>query len=259
MKKKVLIIIALCVILVGSIIIAFPFISIYFNDVKMEKEIDAFDSSITNIVEDKDHTQLNLDEKGYLIDENEQRISEAPVYTRPDLDRLFKDMQAYNDNLRKNQSQLLIDESSYVYPCMNLSEYGIFNNSIGYIYAPDINMEIPIYLGANEANMQYGATHLTYTSLPLGEKDTNVVLSAHTGYIGRVFFDNLPILNEGDSVYIRTYWGTYEYKIASKEIIESNDISKLFIEEDKELLTLITCHQESFQVYNRWIFVCERV
>lgn len=259
MKKKVLIIIALCVILIGSGVIAFPFISIYFNDVKMEEEVKTFDKSVVNIIEDKDHTQLKLDDEGYLLDENDVRISEAPVYTKPDLDRLYKDMQAYNANLREHQTELLIDESSYVYPCLNLSDYGVYNNSIGYISAPAINMEIPIYLGANDYNMEYGATHLTYTSLPLGEKGSNVVLSAHTGYVGRVFFDNLPSLNAGDSVYIHSFWGTYEYKVVSKEIAESDDISKLFIEKDRDLLTLITCHQKSVGVYNRWILVCERI
>lgn len=259
MKKKVLIIIALCVILIGSGIIAFPFISIYFNDVKMDKEVTAFDTSITNIIEDKDHTQLNLDDEGYLLDDNNEIISEAPVYTRPDLDRLYKDMQAYNANLREHQNEYLVDENSYIYPCLDLSDYGIYNNSIGYISAPKIGMEIPIYLGANNANMEYGATHLTYTSLPLGEKGTNVVLSAHTGYIGRIFFDNLPNLNEGDSVYIHGFWGTYEYKVVVKEISDSDDISRLFIEKDRELLTLITCHRESAGVYNRWVFVCESV
>lgn len=259
MKKKVLIIIALCVILIGSAVIAFPFISIYFNDVKMEEEVKTFDKSVVNIIEDKDHTQLNLDDEGYLLNEKDERISEAPVYTKPDLDRLYRAMQAYNANLREHQQELLIDESSYVNPCFNLADYGIYNNSIGYISAPAINMEIPIYLGANDYNMEYGATHLTYTSLPLGEIGSNVVLSAHTGYIGRVFFDNLPSLNAGDSVYIHSFWGTYEYKVVSKEIAESDDISKLFINKEKDLLTLITCHQKSVGVYNRWILVCERV
>ena len=259
MKKKILLIIALCVILIGAGVLAFPFVSIYFNDVKMEEEVKTFDKSVVNIIEDKDHTQLNLDEEGYLLDDNNERISEAPVYTKPDLDRLFKDIQAYNANLREHQTELLIDESSYVYPCFDLRDYGIYNNSIGYISAPKINMEIPIYLGANDANMEYGATHLTYTSLPIGENSSNVVLSAHTGYVGRMFFDNLPDLQTGDSVYIHNFWGTYEYKVVLKEVAESDDISKLFIENDRELLTLLTCHQKSVGVYNRWVLVCERV
>lgn len=262
MKKKILKIIALVVILVGLVVVTVPLLSIYFNEVKMGKEVTSFDVSVNEIIEDKDHTQLNLDNEGYLLDDNDKRISDAPVYTRIDLDRLLKDMQDYNENVKKNQNELLIDESSYIYPCLNLEDYGIFNNSIGYITAPSIDMEIPIYLGASDANMAYGATHLTYTSLPLGQTGTNTVLSAHTGYIGRVFFDNIPLLNSGDSVYIHTFWGVYEYKVVSKEIAGSDDISKLFIKEedkDKELLTLMTCHRESFGVYNRWVVICERV
>ena len=52
-------------------------------------------------------------------------------------------------------------------------------------------MRLPIYLGANSSNMSYGAAHMSATSLPIGGKNTNAVLAGHTGYIGRIFFDNL--------------------------------------------------------------------
>lgn len=259
MKKKPLLIISICIILIGSGVLAFPFISIYFNDVKMDKEVTAFDTSITNIIEDKDHTQLNLDDEGYLLDDNNQRISDTPVYTRPDLDRLLKDMKEYNEELRTNQSNLLVSEESYLYPSLDLTDYGIYNNCIGYISAPDIDMEIPIYLGANNSSMDYGAGHFTYTSFPLGEKSTHVALAAHTGYIGRVFFDNIPMLDIGDSVYIQSFWGKYEYKLISKDIIPSDGSLDIFVKNDRELLTLVTCHRGSSGVYDCWVMVCERI
>ena len=258
MKRRILVIVSISVFVIGAGVLAFPFISIFFNNISMEKATDAFDNSIVNIIDGEDHTQINTDNEGYLIDDSGKRTTDYPVYTKPDLDRLLKDMQKYNENLKTNQRNLLKDESCYANPCFNLSDYGIYNNCIGYVSAPSIDMEIPVYLGANDANMEYGAAHLTYTSMPLGGKGTNAVLAAHTGYIGRVFFDNIPNLNEGDSVYIQNFWSKLEYRVVAKKIIESDDIGDLFIENDKDLLTLITCHRKAAGVYNRWLVVCER-
>lgn len=259
MKRKVLIAISLSVFLIGAGIFTFPFVSIWFNNVSMETISDTFNQSVSQVIDDgRDHNDIKTDDKGYEIDENGNRTSDYPVYTKPDLDRLLKDMRAYNANLIQNQNSLLINENSYVNPCLDLTNYGIYDNCIGYVSAPDIGMKIPIYLGANDYNMEFGATHLTYTSLPLGENTSNVVLAAHTGYIGRIFFDYVPDLSEGADVYIQTFWGDLHYKVKTKLVTESDDVSHLYIEKDKDLLTLMTCHRKEAGVYNRWVVICER-
>ena len=86
-------------------------------------------------------------------------------------------------------------------------------------------MELPIFLGATDDNMAFGAAHLTYTSLPIGGESTNCVLAAHTGYIGRVFFDDIRYLQIGDVVTITNYWDKLTYKVTDKQIYKKYESS----------------------------------
>ena len=62
------------------------------------------------------------------------------------------------------------------------------------------------------------AAHLTYTSLPIGGESTNCVLAAHTGYIGRIFFDYIRYLNVGDEVTVTNLWNKLTYRVTDKRV-----------------------------------------
>ena len=127
-----------------------------------------------------------------------------------------------------------------------------------YITADSIGLNVPVYLGANNSNMAYGAAHLCYTSLPTGGKDSNVVLSGHTGYIGRWIFDSIPSLKTGDTVTIKNYWGDVKYKVVSKVTRSPNDGQDMYIDKGKDKLTLITCVSDGKGGFNRCVVICER-
>ena len=105
-------------------------------------------------------------------------------------------------------------------------------------------------------NMAFGAAHLTYTSLPIGGESTNCVLAAHTGYIGRVFFDDIRYLQIGDVVTITNYWDKLTYNVTDKQIYKKYESSNCYITDKKDLLTLITCAHGGA---DRYYVMCERV
>jgi sortase A len=258
--KKVWITSIIVVAIIGIFLGLFPTVSENINKGIMENEVEDFDNRVQSVVDDgKSHEdaikQGDIDTEGYPIDEKGTRISNNPVYHKVDLDKLYKDSVDYNENLKENQFSLLKDETSYAYPCLDLTKYGIYDNSYGYISIPSIDLKLPIYLGANDSTMSYGASHLSYTSLPLGGEDTNCVLSAHTGYIGRVFFDNITLLSEGDEVYLTNYWYTIKYKVIATEIHKPDDSFNIFIEKGKDLVTLLTCISGG---KSRYYVICER-
>lgn len=264
MKKKVIIIIAILLVITSIGLFLYPTISNQVEKGIIDEKIGNFDTQVENVIDDgtsyeEEHKQGKVDEEGYQVDTEGNRTSNTPVYYKVDLDRLYKDSVAYNDGLKENQFYQLVDENSYVNPAVDLTKYGIFDGIYGYISAPSIGMELPIYLGANDYNMCSGAGHMTYTSLPIGGKSTNCVLTAHTGYIGRTFFDNLGSLNKGDKVYIKNFWGTLEYKVILKEVHTPKDSYRCYIEEGKDLLTLITCVSDGNWGFNRYYVICERV
>ena len=117
---------------------------------------------------------------------------------------------------------------------------------------------MPVYLGANEANMAAGAAHMSNTSLPVGGNNTNCVIAGHRGYSGADYFKHLDLLKQGDSVQLVTLWSTLNYTVSEIKIIEPYDVEQILIQDGKELLTLLTCHPYASGGRYRYLVICER-
>lgn len=262
MRRKITAAIAIFLFITGFILSLFPTVSNRIGTHITKSQINEFDLQVENAVEDETFEEAvengEVDNEGYPIDKSGNRTSDTPLLFKPDLDRLYQDSITYNENLKENQRSLLVSNSSYTQPALNLSAYGIVNGIYGYISALSINMKLPIYLGANNTTMSYGAAHLTYTSLPLGGESTNCVIAGHTGYIGMIFFDNLRNLKIGDVVALTNYWGTLNYKVVAAEIHKPNETETIFINDERDLLTMFTCITDGNGGFNRYYVVCER-
>lgn len=175
------------------------------------------------------------------------------------LDELYAYLKSENERLYASGQEALSNPGAYEQPAINLEEYGIKDNIIGFISLPTINMELPIYLGANEANMKKGAVHLTGTSYPIGGKNTNCVIAAHRG-TALVMFRYINRLKNGDPVQITNFRQTLNYRVTGHEIISSSQSSKIRIVPGKELLTLCSCnfYRGGFDL-QRYIVYCEPV
>ena len=228
------------------------------SDEPTEKKESSEDSS-ANTKPKKNNAQ---NEYASIVQNNDGTIFEEELFmsenTTVDFDRLYSDSIAYNDNLKKHQHELLTNEQSYQSPALNLSRYGITSGVYGYISAPSIGLELPIYIGGNDDNMALGAAHMTYTSLPIGGNSTNCVLSGHSGYIGRIFFDYIPNLSIGDEITVENYWNTLTYKVIDKQIHKKDESADCYITEGRDLLTLITCVSNGHGGFDRFYLICER-
>lgn len=212
MKEKILIIISIILILVGISILCFPHVSnfVYENGVERDKE--EFVEKISK-------------------DENEEL-----------LEKLYKKLQEENQKLYEDMQNNLVDPFSYEQPAIDLSEYGIDNNVIGYINIPKMNIELPILLGANSSNMLKGAVHLTETSYPIGGINTNSVIAGHRGYGRATLFRHIEKLEIGDEIYIKNFREELTYVVYDIKIIEPDDVSELKVKNGEDIITLITCH-----------------
>lgn len=226
------------------------------SDEPTEKDESSEDSlSNTNPAADSSKSDHNPD---WQIEDEESVIENGELVTKVDFDRLYSDSIAYNENLKKRQHELLTNEQSYQSPALDLSSYGITSGVYGYISAPSIDLELPIYLGGNDDNMALGAAHMTYTSLPIGGESTNCVLSGHSGYIGRIFFDYIPRLSIGDEITVENYWDTLTYRVIDKQIHKKDESADCYITEGRDLLTLITCVSNGYGGFDRFYLICER-
>lgn len=235
-----------------SLVLAlYPTISRLITQNNCDKAAAEFDELVNRIQEGEYEDALN---EG-LVDEN-GKLTEGdnlPVLFKEDIERLYKDSLEYNSRLQEGQN--IYHTSDFEIATLDLGSYGISNGMYGYLYADSIELTLPIYLGATEQNMRVGAAHLSMTSLPVGGTDTNTVLAGHTGYTGKTFFDNIRKLKEGDKIVIKNYFGSLTYTVSIMKNIESTDIDDIYIQEGKDVLTLMTCSNGGA---TRLLVICER-
>lgn len=103
------------------------------------------------------------------------------------------------------------------------------------IIIPNVDLKKPILHGDSQNDLAKGVGHYSGSTLP-GEGG-NVVLSAHRG----TAFKNLEKIKIGDSVFIKTDWGTYEYKVKEINIVDKN-ARHILDPTDYEQLTMYTCY-----------------
>lgn len=263
-KKRIIKWIALGVIVTGTAALAVVAAMYSYHHAQTEDIISNFKQTVEQLQDNDDkQDEGNTGEKGRdnsddigVSNDNvwSADISTDGLHYQIDKEALRKDSLRYNEALKQNQN-LLLTGTNYIYAALDLTKYGIYDNIYGYVSAPSIGMELPIYLGANDETMSLGAGHLCYTSLPTGGEDTNVVLAGHTGYIGRWLFDGVVNLNIGDSVEVTTYFGRVSYKVTKVIDKSPQDGEIMFIEKGKDKLTLVTCIQGGAA---RRVVVCER-
>ncbi len=264
--KKLILTIAVLMLVAGVALLAFPAVSNFIGSQVSKSQTETFENRASHVI--RDMTYEEAVENGIVTEdsrltggqEEDKTAYKAgtPVLFQPDLDRLRRDVAAYNAQVREDQSKLLVNEDAYAASVINLRSYGIPDGIFGYLIIPSIDMRLPVYLGAGEQNMSYGAAHMTYTTLPLGEARSNCVLAGHTDYIGRIFFDNLRFLGEGDEVTFRNYWTNLRYRVVKTEVCTPTQSQNIYISDDRDLLTLFTCIPDGKGGFNRYFVICER-
>ena len=126
-----------------------------------------------------------------------------------------------------------------------------------HIYRPKDYLSL--FLGATEKHMADGAAHMSQTSLPIGGNNTNCVIAGHRGYGGASYFRYIEKLQVGDSVSITNLWETLEYRVVQIKIIYPYEVEEILIQENRDLLTLLTCHPYASGGKQRYLVICERV
>ncbi len=180
-----------------------------------------------------------------------------PVETRPYSD-LWEDMTTYNANIFAHGQAGLTCAYDYQVPSFQLSDYGLTSEVFGVISIPKLNLEMPVFLGATDANMAAGAAVLSQTSVPIGGENTNSVIAGHRGYNGASYFRYIPDLQIGDEVTITNLWEKLTYRVTETKIIAPNDVDEILIQEGNDMLTLLTCHPYASGGKQRYLVICER-
>lgn len=149
----------------------------------------------------------------------------------------------YNENLAGDPvHDPFVMGSGYVLPenyeeVLNINGDGV----MGYIDIPKIDVYLPIYHGTGEEVLQEGAGHLEATALPVGGNNRHSVISAHRGLPSAELFTRLDEMEIGDVFYIHVLDHTLAYEVDQIETVLPEELDLLVPEEDKDLVTLLTC------------------
>jgi len=162
----------------------------------------------------------------------------------------------YNNNLSELVNGFSYDTDSVIDGYDDILNFD--DGLIGYIDIPKINVKLPIYHGDTDKVLEKGVAHLPNTAFPIGGVGNHSVLSAHTGYPTQVFFDNLNELEIGDEIKVSVLDETLTYAVTAKNIVKPDNISLLSVDEEKDLLSLITCYPYGINSH-RLIVTAERV
>lgn len=240
MSKKIKLVLAIILFLIGFMIFVYPIITNYLYD----KKVDNLEKKYEEII------KLSEDSKKVSTENNK--------YTNIDFTSIYNLLNEENNKIyQDNQKSFLNQSISYEDTLIDLTNYGFTENIIGFMSIPSIDVKLPIYLGANTRNMRLGAVHLTGSSYPIGGVNTNSVIAAHRGYYKALMFRHIDKIDIGDTLYIKNFKETLEYRAVRTDIIKPSELNKLTIEEGKDMITIISCHPFPHN-YERYVVYFER-
>lgn len=210
LSKKQLKILLLAMALIGVSLIAYPIISRMYYTIDSKVQIDDFDK-----------TQRLLREK--------------------DIKRRIREAQEYNSALTPAKIYDVFTEKEKNNGLRAYARMIELKEKIGHIEIPSINVDLPIYAGTSPQTLQMGIGHMEGTSLPIGGKNTNAVLTGHRGLPRAKLFTDLNLMKIGDEFYIHNIEGILAYKVEKIRVVKPTNLNSVRIVPGRDQVTLLTC------------------
>ena len=209
MRKKLPILLAGCIFLVGCALLLYPTVSQYLNGLHQ-----------SDVVADYADRVENLDDEAI-----EREIRRARKYNR--------DLSGVEDPFKTEGT---VDTTEYE-TLLQATQEGV----MGYVEIPSIDVMLPIYHGVGADILAKGVGHLPETSLPVGGESTHAVLAGHSGMSNARLFTDLPELEVGDIFYVHVYNKTMTYTVDQIKTVLPTDTADLTIVPGQDYVTLVTC------------------
>lgn len=202
------------IIVIGLALVLYPWISEYLYEYGVQSLVESYESDNNDMDDSEKEEQL----------------------------RLARD---YNEALLKANIKLtdpfsLEDQAGGEFNYDSILNYNK-NGVMGFIDIPKIDVYLPIYHGTSNEVLEKGIGHLENTSFPIGGESTHAVISGHTGLNSAKMFTDLTSMELDDQFYIDILGDTLAYKVINIEVVEPDDVSSLSIQDEKDLVTLVTC------------------
>ena len=210
MKNKFLPILATIILIAAAGIFLYPTVSQWINEMLSESAIMQYNDIVDT---------LSVEDKATLL-------AEAEEYNR-----------GLNEVVSDSFSSEAFEGDERYSNILNFTD----NGQIGTINIPSIDCRLPIYHGSSKDMLSKGAVHLAGTAFPIGGSSTRSVISAHTAFPGRIFFDRLSEVEIGNEFSVTVLGDTLYYRVIDVKVVLPDETEYLVPEKGKDLITLVTC------------------
>ena len=210
MKNKILPVIAAVILIAAFGVALYPTVSQGINKLMSESAITQYNDTVDTL----------------SAAEKTRQLAAAEEYNHGLSERVADSFSA----------EAFVSDESYL-RILNVTE----NGQIGTIDIPSIDCRLPIFHGSGEDMLTKGAVHLAGTAFPIGSDSARSVISAHTAYPGKIFFDRLTEVKIGDRFSVTVLGDTYYYKVVEINTVLPDETEYLLPEKGRDLVTLVTC------------------
>src|SRR5690625_1965940 len=151
-------------------------------------------------------------------------------------------LQTYlNESKRLEEAKTFVSDELVTDPQIIDVDYDFsIGETIGLLYIPRLERELPIVEGTDEDDLEHGVGHYRDTGFP-GE-NRQILLSGHRDTL----FRNFGELEPGDEFHIKMEHGTFVYEFVDNEIVDADDTTVIDFEREDEYLTISTCYPFNF-------------
>ena len=162
-KRRILLLLLLLIFLVGLGFFIYPIASKMVINKKARDNVDIFEEERDKIIEEAINdgklpfdTKMPVDDNGKPAPYKIVMSDAEPKSDQPYLDKLYQYMLSRNKELFETGQKSFNSSSSYMYPEIDLKDYGISSKSIGTLEIGKLDLRLSIFLGANDDNMMAG-------------------------------------------------------------------------------------------------------
>lgn len=210
MKNKVSPIISMIILIAAVGFFLYPTVSVWINQMLSDSAITQYNNTVDTLSQA----------------ERSEQLAEAREYNR-------EVSKAFSDSF--DADSFMTDERYN--SILNVTGDG----QIGTVNIPSIDCHLPIFHGNSKETLTKGAVHMAFTSFPIGGESSHSVISAHTAYPGKRFFDRLTEVEVGDRFSVTVLGETLNYKVVDIKVVLPSETQCFEVQKGRDLVTLVTC------------------
>lgn len=161
--------------------------------------------------------------------------------TESEKEQRRNESEEYNNKIADEKPVITMADEEFEAEPVSTFDFLKTGTVIGTLTIPSLDVNLPIYDGLDDNNLQKGVVHLDDTSYPTGQASTHCVLAGHSGLTRAKILDDADKLQIGDNFQVEYLNETNNYEIIDIKIVLPYETESLKIIDNETLVTLVTC------------------